>query len=551
LNRRIAFLLTLASLLLLAFAGPARAQEIRDTFRIKYVADGAVYIEGGRSSGLAEKMRLTVTKDGNTVVELEIVSVADSSAVCEIRSSGALPHPGEFAKLSSEDAQKSQMLKHMGTGNHYAQTITFTDGDPIEEEAREYVPKPPLPEVNRMRGRIGFEYSGIVNQGGSGAASSEVGLVLRADMTRINGSYWNLNGYTRIQLSSRTSSSTQATLNDLLNRTYHLGLTYENPQSKWVVGVGRLYLPWAPSLSTIDGGYLGRRVAKGVTIGMFAGTTPDPTSWNYAPNRQEAGTFFNFDRGSWDAFKYSSTTGFGLSRLSWHPESEFVFFENSLSWKHYISIYHSMQADQSHPTPLQPSATGTGIARSFLTVRLEASKYISFDLNHNYFRSFPTFDPRLVGTGLLDKLLFQGLSGGVRLTMPYRSSLYVTLGKSTGSGDPKGSWNQMYGYMISDIRHTGIRADAHYSRFNSSFGQGDYESLTLSRDMIETLRLSVQAGQQNFVSQLTSQTRSRFAAGTIDWNFGAHYFLSGGVTVYRGGSQNYDQVFFTMGYRFY
>ena len=229
--------------LLALFFVPAGAQEVKDTFRIKYVAEGAVYIEGGRAAGLAEKMRLTVSKVADVTIELEVVSVADSSAVCEIKSPGAPPKPGDYAKLSSEDAQKSQMLRQMGTGNHYAQTITFTDGDPVDEEAREYVPRPPLPEVNRFRGRIGFEYSGIIDQGGSGATSSQVGLVLRGDMTRIGGSYWNFNGYTRIQLSSASSGTSQTTLNDLLNRTYHAGLTYDNPQSNWILGFGRMYLP--------------------------------------------------------------------------------------------------------------------------------------------------------------------------------------------------------------------------------------------------------------------------------------------------------------------
>src|ERR1035437_6782973 len=93
---------------------PAGAQEVKDTFRIKYVAEGAVYIEGGRTAGLAEKMRLTVSKGADVTIELEVVSVADSSAVCEIRSPGAPPKPGDYAKLSSEDAQKSQILQKMG-----------------------------------------------------------------------------------------------------------------------------------------------------------------------------------------------------------------------------------------------------------------------------------------------------------------------------------------------------------------------------------------------------------------------------------------------------
>ena len=52
------------------------------------------------------------------------------------------------------------------------------------------------------------------------------------------------------------------------------------------MGVGRLYLPYAPSLSTIDGGYFGYRITSHLTAGVFGGSTPDPTSWSYAPNQR-------------------------------------------------------------------------------------------------------------------------------------------------------------------------------------------------------------------------------------------------------------------------
>ena len=97
--------------------------------------------------------------------------------------------------------------REAGTGNHYAQTISFTEGDPLDEEVRDYIPKPKLPEINRIRGQVGFEYTSIRDAGGSGASSSEYGLVLRADMTRIGGSYWSLSGYTRLRLTNSTTGS--------------------------------------------------------------------------------------------------------------------------------------------------------------------------------------------------------------------------------------------------------------------------------------------------------------------------------------------------------
>jgi len=144
--------------------------DARSEFHIKYVSDGVVYLDGGRSAGLAEKMKLIVRRtltgalpsgiavapggDPGLVAEIEVYSVAENSAVCEVKSSTAPLLKGDIAALKAEDAQLSQILRNAGAGRHYAQTITFTEGDPIDEEARDYMPHPPLPEVNRIRARI-------------------------------------------------------------------------------------------------------------------------------------------------------------------------------------------------------------------------------------------------------------------------------------------------------------------------------------------------------------------------------------------------------------
>src|SRR5262249_42605684 len=148
---------------------------------------------------------------------------------------------------------------------------------------------------------------GTSSHGTSAMTSTDLGLVLRTDITRINGTYWNVSGYWRGRLSSR-STNAQPTLQDLINRTYHLSMTYDNPNSAWVAGFGPLYLPWASSLDTIDGGYFGRKLSPGATAGVFAGSTPDPTSWNYNPDRRMAGAFVNFEGGSFDTFHYTSTS---------------------------------------------------------------------------------------------------------------------------------------------------------------------------------------------------------------------------------------------------
>jgi hypothetical protein len=543
------------------FGARAQQLQLRTTFRVKYAIDGAAYLDGGSNANLVAGMKLVVKRpapasmqsgapvDPELVIgQLEVNSVAESSAVCDIVSSTDQLRAGDIAYLSKEDADAMVVKNTVSPTRKYPQVITFTQGDPLEEEAREAVPRPPLPEVNRARGRIGVEYSSIHASGGA-SVSNQVGLILRADITRIGGSYWNLSGYWRGRFDIR-SGATQPTMEDLMNRTYHLSMTYANPKSRWTAGFGRLILPWASSLDTIDGGYVGARVAKHATVGVFAGTTPDPASWNYNPNRRLAGTFMNFEGGSFDAFRFTSTTGVAVSSIGWNAERRFLFTENGIFWKNFFSLYHSMQADKPLAGLSQSGTSAPLISRSYLTLRIQPYRRLSFDINHNYYRDLPTFDARLIDTGLVDKLLFQGLSAGVRVELPQHVSVYTTIGRSSRTGDKRSSINQMYGLTLGRIWRTGFRADLRQSTFASSFGRGTYRSVSLSRNFGDAVRWELQGGSQTFLSPLTSNSRSKFVMTNVDVNLGRHYFLQGAFTVEQGNFMNYQQWFTTFGYRF-
>jgi hypothetical protein len=546
-----------------AESGPSPSQanpDVRLAFKVKYVAEGVVYLDGGSNDGLNEGMKLVVKEidpsvkptagkkeEVQPIADLTVASVAQSSAVSEIHNATQAVKVGDWAYLSSEDTQAVVAQRSLSATRKYPVVVAFSEGDTLDDEARVEVPRPPLPEINRARGSIGFDYSGVASHDGGGGLSSSAGMMIRTAITRINGTYWNLQGFWRGRI-NKQSYSNQATLQDLINRTYTIGLTYDNPHSNWVAGFGRLYLPWAPSLDSIDGGYVGRRLSQGVTAGIFAGSSPDPTSWNYNPDLRIGGAFVNFEGGSFDNFRYSSTSGMGLNMVKWKIDRPFVFFENGLFYKHYLSIYHSLQAD-SPSGNAQVAAPGVGIGRSFLTVRIQPVDRVEFNINHTYFRDIPTYNAQLIGTGLLDKYLFQGVSGGVRFEVMKDLWLYTTLGKSNRSGDAKDSWNQLYGVTMGRLPWFGVHADLHYTKFNSSFGNGSYESVSFSRNFHETLRWEVLGGRQSFVSPTLNDT-SHFVTGNFEAALGRHYFAQTGYTWNRGAGQNYDQWIVTFGYRF-
>jgi len=571
--------------------------DFRTAFRVKYVAQDTAYLDGGRSVGLIEGMKLVVRDLPNAggvaalgansaaagdVAELEVLSVAEGSAVTEIHTPKRPVKVGDLAYLSSADQQALVEKDALSSTRKYPAVVSFTENDTLDEEARAALPRPPSPAVNRSRGMIGLNYIGVLDHGPSNMYTNELGMSLRADFTRIGGSYWNAQGYWNGRFDHTTNTGPQ-TLQDTINRTYTLFTSYQNPQSAWVAGFGRMYLPWATSLDTFDGGYAGRKVKEGVTTGVFYGSTPDPTSFSYAPNREMGGSFVNFSGGSYDDLHYTSTIGGGLQMLSFVPDRPFVFVENGFQYKRVFSIYQAAQIDShaTHTFTCPPSTlaipqclgqvqtpTGTytggtytqvgtnwGLGRSFTTIRYSPHPRVELTVNNTYYRDLPFLNPSFIANGsiaagLFNQFLSQGTMGGARVEVLKHIWVSADLGMSSYSGEKKSSLNQMFGVTFGHLPWVNMQADARYSRFNSSFGTGHYEALSLTRNLTEGLQLQILAGQQNFNSSLTSADQSRFINGMLQKNLGRHYFTQMGGTISRGNQMNYDQWIFIFGYRF-
>jgi hypothetical protein len=536
-------------------------------FRVKYVGDGSVYIEAGRNADLQEGMKLSVVEappDGliaegiqyrgyQHVAEIVVSSVSDSSAVCDVLKTDGELKVGQAAFLTPDSVQSRHQTELAVDEDKYPIVVTFTYGDPLDEEVREAreSQETRLTPMQRLRGRIGFNYGSTSESGGF--SSRQMGVVIDADMQHIGGTYWNFMGAWRGNMGSSSTSlpgvGTQ-TLTDLVNRTYRIGFTYQSPYSPNTLGVGRLFVPWAPSLSTIDGAYFGRKITRQVTIAMFGGSTPDPSSWSYSQNQHIAGALVNIEHGSFDHFRAYSTVGIALTSIQWKVARQFAFFENTWSWKHYVSVYNSMQADAARTSPLPNGGSNTaGISQSYSSLHLQPVKLVGFGVNYNFFATLPTFDPKLLGTGLLDKFLFQGFSGDVRLDLPKHIGFFVSLGQSKTTTDTKKSLNQAYGVTMGNIWRTGIFADAHYSKFDSSFGSGTYESFSLSKSLTDKVHVQAYGGHQNFLSSLSKNTKSNFLNAVVDWNVGSRYFLEGNFGWYKGTSLSYTQWSTVFGYR--
>jgi len=103
---------------------------------------------------------------------------------------------------------------------------------------------------------------------------------------------------------------------------------------------------------------------------------------------------------------------------------------------------------------------------------------------------------------------------------------------------------------MSNIWKTGLQADVRYSKFDSSFASGTYQSASLTRSLNERFRLNAQVGKYDYTSSLATSSNSFFVNLMLDMNLGSNYFMESAITTQRGGTQQYDQWTFVLGYRF-
>jgi len=534
-------------------------------FHVREVEDTALYIDIGRNSGLQEGMKLDVfpsnsaanpnsggrANRGVPVDQVRVTIVADSSAVCEIVNAFGDINIGDFGFLSPSRKSQAVRAGAQAYGGELSSAKGASNNKRLDDQmARKFESAANLPQRNTSV-RIGVDYDGTQVAGGFKA--SEFGFQVQSDMTHIADTNWNFTGYWRgrfRQTFSGLDGAQLESLDDRIDRTYHIGLYYASPDSPYIAGFGRLGVPGAPSLPTIDGGYFGRKINDHVTVGVFGGSTPDPTAWDYNPNQRIAGIFTNLEAGNLNGLYFNGTEGTAMTAIRWRTARQFAFLENTLSWKGVLWFNNVTEVDAARVSPVTGQSNPTGISFTSSSLHVQPIRRLSFGVDYSYLNSLPSFDPNLLGTSLLDKYIFQGLSMDARYDLSRHIRAFAQIGHAKSIADTKRMWNSMYGVSLNDLLKTGLNAEVRYAKFASSFGDGNYKSISISRGLTGNMQVEILAGTQSLSSNFTSNASSHFITISSMWNLGPRYFVGTGFTWSRGTTLNYQQWNTMFGYRF-
>ncbi len=115
---------------------------MRTEFHVKYVNGTNVYIDAGRNAGLDEGTKVVLKQapaksedtDGSgepgIVARLTVVSVASSSAVCQVDKTSRDLVVGDVLSLPDEEVEQMVAKNAIGTTRVYPMVVSFSEGDP-------------------------------------------------------------------------------------------------------------------------------------------------------------------------------------------------------------------------------------------------------------------------------------------------------------------------------------------------------------------------------------------------------------------------------------
>jgi len=497
-----------AVLTLMVFAA-GLAEATAASLEIRYITADRVYIDGGSRIGLAPGDRLSVVHGTERVAELEVVFAATHSASCRLIEGRADLQPGDGIIVLGPKAGRVMTA---------ASPSRTTRVEAREPALQDPAPAPPVPVYTRRepeRRELRTSFSGSLTFDWE-QFTDESGFGRDFDRTSARASFRGRNlGGTHLQFRVRSStrsldrvvdSGGSSSVTETRDRLYEAALSWEPPEGRFALRLGRLRLGRYAGAGTIDGLSGEVRLGSAFRLGLFGGTRSDVSDFGVDSDRTSYGMTARWTSekpGSIREVLLAGAREDGILDVS----REYVALQTRLTGGRW-SFYQRAEVDLNNGWRQELADSASQLSALFVnaTARVSASNRLTF--SYSQFERYRTEETRFIPEELFDESQRQGLRA--RWTYSTRGGLAVDLsaGLRERDGDADNSTSAGFGVRHNDLFDRKLSLGLSLLTFSNPYSDGNTAILRAGKRFGEGHNLTLTAGAR-LLEDTLRQTEDR------------------------------------------
>lgn len=503
-NRTIRLGLGLVLTLTLIAALPAAADdEDSKGFRVLSVLTSTVTIDAGRMHGLTAGRRLEVLRDGEPVAEVEVTFVAERSSSCQIVEQLETVLPGDQVGFSATDP--APVAEPPATSS-----AKMGSGDPSKSARRSATKSSRRSSRNHLpnvSGNISFGWQHFADGSERGRDFDQTTARVSVRMKEIAGSPFEMS----IRLRGRENRIAEAagSFSERRDRLYELAMTYEPPEGRVFVQMGRLRSGPLVGFDYLDG-ILGEvRLKPRFGIGGFYGTRSNIDELGFQSGGQTYGVFFHYRRErSRESSFYADLLFGGVGEYEGGEiNREYLSMYARLGSGSRWTLYQRADVDFNRNWRRDLAGDSYQVSNLLLSGTYRVSEALRFGLSYDQRRRFRELESRDTPEERFDTRLRDGLRATIYLGRPRGIRATASFGQRRVEGTSDDSNTITASVYHSDVGGWNLLLAADYSTFAGATSDGQRLGLRIRKYFRGGHDVGLTLGTSETSSALTGDVR--------------------------------------------
>ena len=465
------------------------------TAHVIYITGGSVYIDAGRSQGVAVGDTVEVVREGNAVARLRVAFVSAVKASCDTLRTASAIRVGDSARFRARPVTVPPPVEPASEGPDSARASPGPA--PLRATAGGRAHRRAAP----LRGRVG---AGLVTIPGTGGAPgyTQPSLTVRLDGAAEYGAPLDFTVDVRGYRSYRGGEQ------DGVARVYRLSTAVHDAAGYRRLSVGRQFLPIATSAGLFDGA-LAQLGGARWSVGVFSGLEPDPVGHDFSTDVVQTGAFLQRKGAPAGDRRWTATLGFLDSRDRGSPSRDFALAQGFWMSRRVIATV-SQEMDFNARWKRELGDPAVSLTSTFATARLQASTRLSLNAGYDNRRNVRLYRDRETPVTEFDDRYRQG--GWLGVGVDARRNLRLSATSRVRSGGPGGSaWSKsgaLDAYRLTSLQGA---IQLRSTRVDSDVERGWLHSGSLGIALLTGVRLTGTVGAQRFTDLASGSARR------VDW----------------------------------